>query len=64
MRSTRIKQSLWRRRRWNGSSTERFAVAALAGAVFALGMGASVARPAGSDQVTITMLVLAPSQPG
>jgi raffinose/stachyose/melibiose transport system substrate-binding protein len=38
-------------------------VAVLAGAVFALGVGASEARPAAGDQVTISMLALAPQQP-
>jgi ABC-type glycerol-3-phosphate transport system substrate-binding protein len=32
-------------------------------ALFALALAAGEARPAGSDQVTITMLVLAPTQP-
>jgi raffinose/stachyose/melibiose transport system substrate-binding protein len=36
----------------------------LAGAVFALGVGASGARPAGSDQVTINFLAIAAFQPG
>jgi raffinose/stachyose/melibiose transport system substrate-binding protein len=39
-------------------------VALLAAALLALGIGAGEARPAGSDQVTITMLVNQPPQPG
>jgi raffinose/stachyose/melibiose transport system substrate-binding protein len=42
----------------------RVVVAVLAGAVFALGMGASEARPARSDQVTISMLFNTVSEPG
>jgi raffinose/stachyose/melibiose transport system substrate-binding protein len=43
--------------RWTGA-------ALLGCALVALGLGTSEARPAGSDQVTITMLVNAPPQPG
>jgi raffinose/stachyose/melibiose transport system substrate-binding protein len=39
------------------------AAVALAGALFALGVGASEARPAGSDQVTISMVALGAAQP-
>jgi raffinose/stachyose/melibiose transport system substrate-binding protein len=42
----------------------RVVVAVLAGAVFALGLGASGARPAGSDQVTISMLTHNDQEPG
>jgi raffinose/stachyose/melibiose transport system substrate-binding protein len=42
----------------------QFAVTVLAGAVFALGVGASEARPARSDQVTISMLALNTYEPG
>jgi ABC-type glycerol-3-phosphate transport system substrate-binding protein len=40
------------------------ALAVLVGAVFALGVGSSEARPARSDQVTISMLALSADEPG
>jgi raffinose/stachyose/melibiose transport system substrate-binding protein len=49
VRSIRIRQISW-------SPRVRLAGIALAGAVFALGVGASGARPAGGDQVTLNML--------
>jgi raffinose/stachyose/melibiose transport system substrate-binding protein len=42
----------------------RAAIAVGVAVAFALGVGASEARPAGSDQVTITMMVNAPEEPG
>jgi raffinose/stachyose/melibiose transport system substrate-binding protein len=42
----------------------RVAVVALAGAVFALGVGASEARPARSDQITLSMFALGSYQMG
>jgi raffinose/stachyose/melibiose transport system substrate-binding protein len=52
-----MRSGSWRRR------CLTIASALLAFAVFALALAAGQARPAGSDQVTITMLVLATSQP-
>jgi raffinose/stachyose/melibiose transport system substrate-binding protein len=62
----RIGQAQMSRRRTGGGcdTWTRFGVAAVVAAVCALGIGASGARPAGSDQVTITMLVNQPPQPG
>jgi raffinose/stachyose/melibiose transport system substrate-binding protein len=42
----------------------RVVVAVLAGAVFALGVGASRARPARSEQVTLSLLLQLSAQPG
>jgi raffinose/stachyose/melibiose transport system substrate-binding protein len=42
----------------------RLLIAVLAGAVFALGVGASGARPAGGDQVTLNMLFNVGNEPG
>jgi raffinose/stachyose/melibiose transport system substrate-binding protein len=51
-------------RRVGGRRVARLAGALLAGVWFALGVGASGARPAGSDQVTISLLLQLSSQPG
>jgi raffinose/stachyose/melibiose transport system substrate-binding protein len=45
-------------------SLGRLVVAVIAGTVLALGVGASVARPARSDQVTLNMLAVNLQQPG
>jgi raffinose/stachyose/melibiose transport system substrate-binding protein len=50
--------------RVGGSRTARVVVAVLTGAVFALFVGASGARPAGSDQVTISMDATVTYAPG
>jgi raffinose/stachyose/melibiose transport system substrate-binding protein len=56
MRSVRIKQALC-------SPPVRLTAIAVVGAVFALGVGASQARPAGGGQVTISMLAISGTQP-
>jgi raffinose/stachyose/melibiose transport system substrate-binding protein len=56
MRAIRIRQAL-------GSPRVRFAGIAVLAAVFALGAGASDARPTRSDQVTLTMLANVNKQP-
>jgi hypothetical protein len=54
MRSIRIGQALRSRRRDGGSRTARFVGLVLAGVAFALGVGASEERSAGTDRVTIS----------
>jgi raffinose/stachyose/melibiose transport system substrate-binding protein len=63
MRSTPFGQARSSDRRGDGYRTVRVVVAALAGAVLAPGVCASEARPAQSDQVTISMLALGAYQP-
>jgi raffinose/stachyose/melibiose transport system substrate-binding protein len=58
MQLIRIGQTRLSGRRFGRVPAVRFTVAVLVGAVFALGVGASGARPARSDQVTISMLAL------
>jgi raffinose/stachyose/melibiose transport system substrate-binding protein len=64
MHSNTVSNTSQPRAQERGSRKPRFAVAVLAGIVLALGLGASAARPARSDQVTISLVQLTQAQPG